>query len=123
MGEEADNPTTPDLVEVYTTQGHLRANVIKSKLEAAGIPALLSYDSASLVFGLTVDGIGEVRVMVSEQYAAEARRIVAEEQPLEVLLDYGDMQIRALCRQRGVDWDGLSEEERERLIDDLLHQE
>ena len=123
MAEEADNPTTPDLVEVYTTQGHLRANVIKSKLEAAGIPALLSYDSASLVFGLTVDGIGEVRVMVSEQYAAEARRIVAEEQPLEVLLDYGDMQIRALCRQRGVDWDGLSEEERERLIDDLLHQE
>lgn len=123
MGEEADNPTTPDLVEVYTTQGHLRANVIKSKLEAAGIPALLSYDSASLVFGLTVDGIGEVRVMVPEQYAAEARRIVAEEQPLEVLLDYGDMQIRALCRQRGVDWDGLSEEERERLIDDLLHQE
>jgi len=123
MGEEADNPTTPDLVEVYTTQGHLRANVIKSKLEAAGIPALLSYDSASLVFGLTVDGIGEVRVMVPEQYAAEARRILAEEQPPEALLDYGDMQIRALCRQRGVDWDGLSEEERERLIDDLLHQE
>ncbi len=69
----------PHLVEVYTSQGHLRAHVVKSKLEAAGIPALLSYDSASLIFGLTVDGIGEVRVMVPEQYAEKARRLLSEE--------------------------------------------
>jgi thiamine pyrophosphokinase len=71
---------TTDLVEVYTTQGHLRAHVIKSKLEAAGIPAMLSYDYASLAFGLTVDGIGEVRIQVPAQYADEARHVIEEEE-------------------------------------------
>jgi thiamine pyrophosphokinase len=81
--EQAETEDIPDLVEVYTEQGHLRANVIKSKLEAAGIPAMLSYDYASLAFGLTVDGIGKVRVMVREEHAEEARRILAEEQTPE----------------------------------------
>jgi thiamine pyrophosphokinase len=69
-----------DLVDVYATQGHLRAHVIKSKLEASGIPAMLSYDYASLAFGLTVDGIGQVRVKVSAQHADEARRVIEEEE-------------------------------------------
>jgi thiamine pyrophosphokinase len=82
IAEEDEEPVEnlTDLVEVYTTQGHLRAHVIKSKLEAAGIPAMLSYDYASLAFGLTVDGIGEVRVMVPAQYADEARRVTEEEE-------------------------------------------
>ncbi len=83
MTERAENPDTSELVAVYTAQGHLPAHVIKSKLEAAGIPAMLSYDSASLVFGLTVDGIGEVRVMVRPEQAEEARKLLEEEQTLE----------------------------------------
>ncbi len=83
MSEDAKVEEIPDLVEVYRAQGHLRAHVIKSKLEAAGIPALLSYDSASLVFGLTVDGIGEVRVKVPAQHADQARQVLAEEDPLQ----------------------------------------
>ena len=74
-----DRGTEPKLVEVYTSQGHLGAHVAKSKLATVGIPALLSYDAASLIFGITVDGIGEVRVMVPEQYAAEAKSTLAEE--------------------------------------------
>lgn len=81
MAEEAKNRNTSDLVEVYTEQGHLRANVIKSKLEAAGIPAILSYDYASLAFGLTTDGLGKVRILVRQEHAEEARRLLAEEQP------------------------------------------
>jgi len=74
-----DRGTEPNLVEVYTSQGHLGARVAKSKLEAAGIPALLSYRAASLIFGLTVDGIGKVRVLVPERFAEEAGRILAVE--------------------------------------------
>jgi hypothetical protein len=77
---EAKEQAAPKLVEVYMSQGHLRANAAKAKLEAAGIPALLSYDSASLIFGLTVDGIGQVRVLVPESYATEARNVLAEDQ-------------------------------------------
>ena len=83
MTEPAENPDTTELVAVYTAQGHPRAHVIKSKLEAAGIPAILSYDSASLVFGLTVDGIGKVRVLVRPEDAEEARNLLAEQEIFE----------------------------------------
>jgi len=71
----------PNMVEVYTSQGHMRANAARLKLEAAGIPAILSYESAGLVFGLTVDGIGEVRVLVPQERGGEALDILAEERP------------------------------------------
>jgi hypothetical protein len=80
MTKPAENPETDELIAVYTAQGHPRAHVIKSKLEAAGIPAMLSYDSASLVFGLTVDGIGKVRVLVRPEDVEEARKLLAEEE-------------------------------------------
>lgn len=41
---------------------------------------------------------------------------------LEALVEYGSERIRDLCAQRGLDWNGLSEKEREQLIDDLLHE-
>ncbi|MBC7260903.1 MAG: thiamine diphosphokinase [Chloroflexi bacterium] len=81
--EMAGKRKADKLVEVCKEQGHLRANVIKAKLEAAGIPAILSYDAASLVFGLTVDGIGEVRVLVRPEDAEEARRVLAEGEAFE----------------------------------------
>ena len=40
---------------------------------------------------------------------------------LDDLVDQGSQQMRALCAERGLDWDELTEDERERLIDDLLH--
>ena len=78
-----DQGTEPNLVEVYASQGHLGARVAKSKLEAAGIPALLSYHAASLIFGLTVDGVGKVRVLVPERFVEEAGSMLAEEQTAE----------------------------------------
>jgi hypothetical protein len=69
----------PGLVTVHTAYGQLQAQVIKTKLESAGIPALLDYESAGVVLGITVDGLGEVRVMVPEGLAEEARVLLAEE--------------------------------------------
>jgi thiamine pyrophosphokinase len=74
-----ESASEDELVEVYATQGHMRAAVAKSKLEAAGIPVMLSYDSASRVIGLTVDGIGQVRLLVRAEDASEARRLLSEE--------------------------------------------
>jgi len=70
----------PDLVTVHTASGQLQAQVIKTKLESAGIPVLLDYESAGVVLGLTVDGLGEVRVMVPEGLAEEARALLVEEE-------------------------------------------
>ena len=35
---------------------------------------------------------------------------------------FAETQLRQLCAQRNLDWDTLSEEEREVFIDDLLHE-
>jgi hypothetical protein len=63
---------------VHTEQGLLRAQVVKAKLEEAGIPVLLEYESAGPVIGITVDGLGEVRVLVPLRYADQARALIAE---------------------------------------------
>jgi len=65
-------------------------------------------------------------VELVRQLSPEGKRIVLQVlipdlDQLEALVDYGDKRIRALCAQRGIDWDALSEEERQTLIDDLLH--
>ena len=67
----------PDFIVVCTVQGELQASVIKTHLESEGIPVLLEYESAGRVFGLTVDGLGEVRVLVPRELSEEAKRIIA----------------------------------------------
>lgn len=73
-----DKPYRRDgLVAVATVQGQLPAEVLRTKLEAAGIPAMLQYESAGLVFGVILDGLGQVRVMVPEALAAEAEAVLS----------------------------------------------
>jgi hypothetical protein len=64
------------LIEVYRAKGELEAQVIKGLLESYGIPCLLQSHAAGSVHTFTVDGMGEVRIMVPEQAADEARRLI-----------------------------------------------
>jgi hypothetical protein len=41
---------------------------------------------------------------------------------LDALLEYGEERMRVVAAQRGLDWDALGEEARERLVDTLLHE-
>lgn len=61
----------------------LEAHIMKGRLESEGIPVLLSYESAGLVYGLTVDGIGEVKIMVPAGLADEAREILGRNENVE----------------------------------------
>ena len=63
------------LVAIYNAK-QIEAQIIKGRLENEGIPVLLSYDSSSVVFGFTVDGLGEVKIMVPERFAEQAREIL-----------------------------------------------
>ena len=67
---------------VYVASGQLEAQVIKSKLECEGIPVVLKYDSAGLVFGFTIDGLGEVNILVPKHLAQEAKELVGNEETL-----------------------------------------
>lgn len=73
-----------ELEEVYTASGQIQAHVIKGRLESEGIPVLLRYDSGSTVFAFTVDGLGEVQVLVPREEATRARKILSQsEKPAE----------------------------------------
>jgi hypothetical protein len=75
---------------VYRASGLLRAQVIKGRLEASGIPAVLDYESLGPTLGVTVDGLGEVRVLVPVDRAGEARELIAIEEEDDDVLDIDD---------------------------------
>ncbi len=64
------------MVEVYRAVGEVEARVIQGLLESYGIPCLLKSDAASSVHAFTVDGMGEVKVMVWERVADKARILI-----------------------------------------------
>lgn len=69
----------PEFVVIYKAQGELVAGVIKSHLESEGIPVLLQYESAGRVYGVVIDGLGEVRILVPREFAEEAKQIIEPE--------------------------------------------
>jgi len=66
-----------DWVNVYTTNMP-EASVIKSKLESEGIPVMLKYESFGKITGLNIDGIGEVNILVPEDYKEQVLDIINE---------------------------------------------
>ena len=41
----------------------------------------------------------------------------------EAHIDHAEAQLRQLCTDRGLDWDAMTEAERENFVDDLLHED
>jgi len=64
------------LVVVYTAVGPGQADIIKSALLAAGIPAETSREGAGAAYGFTVGPMGMVDILVPEDYAAQAEDLL-----------------------------------------------
>lgn len=73
-----------DLVVVHIAQGEAVGKIIKSHLESEGIPVLLKGETAGTVLGLTVDGLGAVKVLVPREFVDKAKRII---KPRDIDLD------------------------------------
>ena len=64
-----------------------------------------------------------------QQLPLKEKRIVllelvkATETQRQERLDYGESQLRRLCNERGINWNTLSDEEREAFINDLIHED
>ncbi|MFC1965009.1 DUF2007 domain-containing protein [Chloroflexota bacterium] len=65
-----------NLVEVYSSSSEMEAQVIKSLLDSYGIPCLLRSHAAPSVHVFTVDGMGEVKVMVWDSMAERAKKLI-----------------------------------------------
>ncbi len=64
-------------VEVLRTAGGVNADSIVAALRGNGIPARAHQEALGAVLGLTVDGLGEVSILVPEEYEGQARDFLA----------------------------------------------
>jgi hypothetical protein len=64
------------MVDVYRASGELEAQVIKGLLESNGISCFLKSHAAPSVHVFTVDGMGEVKVMVPGSMAEKAKGLI-----------------------------------------------
>ena len=67
------------LVEVYQAAGDEEALIVKALLESEGIWCSLSSDVPHSVIPLTVDGLGAVRILVSEGDSNRAEQLISSQ--------------------------------------------
>jgi len=75
--ENPDADPDANLIEVCTASGDNEALIIKGLLESEGIWCSLSSDVPHSVIPLEVDGLGAVRISVSEDDAERAAQIIS----------------------------------------------
>ena len=51
------------------------------------------------------------------------RRLIADYDQWNTIVDAAEERMRTLCTKRGLDWERLDESQRLQLIDNLLHDE
>ena len=78
---------------------------------------------------LTVELTTDQVVGFVQQIPAEERRAlllaIAEQAAAnrEARIDRAETQFRQLCTERGLDWDAMTEAERENFVEDLIHED
>ena len=58
--------------------GLVNANIRAGRLETEGIPVRLEYEAVAVLYGLTMDGLGRVNIMVPAESLELAREILSE---------------------------------------------
>ena len=61
---------------IVRVQGDLQAELLRGLLEAQEIPVLLSREGAGKAYGFTVGPLGEVDILVPENFAKSAKSIL-----------------------------------------------
>ena len=78
--------------EVRRVSGMTHAKIIAGRLEAEGIDTRLSYEAAGVIYAITIDGLGEVKILVRAENWEQAESVLS--QPFE---------------EKDLDWDAPAE--------------
>ncbi|WP_083498577.1 putative signal transducing protein [Thermosulfidibacter takaii] len=70
-------------VKIAEISGITEAQIVKGLLESQGIPVKLRYETAAALFGIRMNGIGKVEVMVPAEYKNAAQQILVNSQHLD----------------------------------------
>jgi hypothetical protein len=77
-------------VELIRVPGGINAESIAAALHGRGIPARLHGEIVGAIYGLTLNGLGEVTIYVPEEHLEEARSILAAGEHGDLLLGDND---------------------------------
>lgn len=72
---------------VFTVNGEMQAQQVRAFLAGAGISSELRGESLRKTHGLTLDGLGTVEILVSEDDEARARALLASAEDGDFRLD------------------------------------
>ena len=62
----------------YRASGITNANIIVGRLETDGIPTRLKYEAVGTIYAITIDGLGEVDVLVPSSCLEKAREVLSQ---------------------------------------------
>jgi hypothetical protein len=71
---------------VFVAAGEIEAQQIRAFLDAHGIPSHFRGEALRKTHGLTLDGLGQVEILVPEEFVEQARELLAS-------ADAGDLAI------------------------------
>jgi Putative prokaryotic signal transducing protein len=85
MEDESKPKADKDLKlrELTRVMGPVEAEVIRNFLESQGISCILRGQMAQSVYPISVDGMGEIKVMVSEADYPQASELLSQRLPPE----------------------------------------
>jgi hypothetical protein len=84
-------PSQSKETELVRIPGGINAESIVTALRGRGIPARSHGEAVGVIYGLTLDGLGEVSILVPEEYLEEARSILSAGEKGDLSLDDGDV--------------------------------
>ncbi len=76
-----------ELVVVFTAQGEPEETQVRSFLAAHGIPTSTRGEALRKTHGLTLNGLGQVDVLVAREDADDARKLLADAERGDLALD------------------------------------
>ena len=68
--------TAESWITLTIPKNPMEAEIIKGKLESEGIPVFLKKEAIGRIYGITTDGLGEVKVLVPKDLVEKAREIL-----------------------------------------------
>jgi hypothetical protein len=73
------NEPNDELWEVVATAaGMAQANLIKGRLASDGIPVQMRYEAAGAIYAITIDGLGEVQILVPVGQWDRAKEVLSQ---------------------------------------------
>jgi hypothetical protein len=72
---------------VYTAQGEFEETQVRLFLAAHDIPTTIRGEALRKTHGLTLDGLGQVEILVAPEHEAAARRLLEEAERGEFTLE------------------------------------